>query len=194
MPLFIFAYFLIEALAFFGVAKLIGVGWALLAIFALMFLGGALASLALRGTLVNAAEGRSSLGRVAGDSALLMTGWLLCIIPGFVSSLLGFLLIFGPTRGFLRRFIRARTIRSMENFGVRVYNTSPLSQFQTSYGNFGTGRQAGSHQAHEQDTEHDVIDADELEAMFRAEGPEGDRFDGDGGASTSKGPDGGKDK
>ena len=47
MPLFIFAYFLIEALAFFGVAKLIGVGWALLATFALMFLGGALASLAL---------------------------------------------------------------------------------------------------------------------------------------------------
>ena len=166
MPLFIFAYFFIEALAFYGVAKLIGVGWAMFAIFALMLLGAVLASVSLRGALAQASQGRSSLGRLAGDSALLMTGWLLSSIPGFVTSAVGLLLVFGPTRALLRRVITNRAMRSMEEFSVRVYNASPLSQFQTSYGNF--GGPAAPEQSHE------VIDADELEEMFRKEANPGD--------------------
>lgn len=202
MPLFIFAYFLIEALAFYGVARLIGVGWAILAIFALMFVGGAFASLSLRGTLVNAAEGKASLGRVAGDSALLMTGWLLSIIPGFVSSVFGLLLVFGPTRGLLRRVITNRAMRSMEDFSVRVYDASPLSQFRTSYGHFGAQARtpgATSDGSYEQDREHGVIDADELEEMFRKDSAPGagethtpqDSSDGhiDGGADDDAGTD-----
>lgn len=75
MPIYILTYFLVEALAFFLVAKAIGVGWALLAIFALMALGGALATVALRSELAKAARGRTSMGKLVGDSALLMVGW-----------------------------------------------------------------------------------------------------------------------
>lgn len=184
MPLFIFAYFFIEALAFYGVAKLIGVGWAIFAIFALMFLGGALASLNLRGTLTQAAKGRGSLGRIAGDSALLMTGWLLSIIPGFVTSACGLLLVFGPTRALLRRVITNRAMRSMEQFSVRVYNASPLSQFQTSYGNFGPAAAKGQPST---DASHEVIDADELEEMFRKDAEQGKRTGED-----DTGPDNGR--
>ncbi|QYH19750.1 FxsA family protein [Corynebacterium aquatimens] len=44
MPLLLFAYFALEVLAFIGVAKMIGVGWALLAVLGVMVLGGFLAS------------------------------------------------------------------------------------------------------------------------------------------------------
>ena len=59
MPIPLLAYFLVEALAFFLVAKAIGVGWALLAIFVLMIAGGAAASMALRNSLLQAAHGLS---------------------------------------------------------------------------------------------------------------------------------------
>ena len=53
MPIPLLAYFVVEALAFFLVAKAIGVGWALLAIFVLMIAGGAAASMALRLSLIH---------------------------------------------------------------------------------------------------------------------------------------------
>ena len=58
MPIPLLAYFLVEALAFFLVAKAIGVGWALLAIFLLMIAGGAAASMGLRGALLDAEHAR----------------------------------------------------------------------------------------------------------------------------------------
>ena len=120
MPIYIFTYFLVEALAFFLVAKSIGVGWALLAIFALMVLGGALATLTLRGELAKAARGKTSVGKLAGDSALLMVGWAFCIIPGFVSSILGFFLVFSPTRSILRNHLSRSLRQRVENVGIRM--------------------------------------------------------------------------
>ena len=75
MPIFLLAYVVVEALAFFLVAKLIGVGWALLAAILLMILGGAISTNELRKALFDAADGRTSVGQLAGDSALLIAGW-----------------------------------------------------------------------------------------------------------------------
>ena len=127
MPIYILTYFLVEALAFFLVAKSIGVGWALLAIFALMVLGGALATLTLRGELAKAARGKTSVGKLAGDSALLMVGWAFCIIPGFVSSILGFFLVFSPTRSILRNHLSRSLRQRVENVGIRMYESTPMS-------------------------------------------------------------------
>ena len=159
MPIYILTYFLVEALAFFLVAKSIGVGWALLAIFALMVLGGALATLTLRGELAKAARGKTSVGKLAGDSALLMVGWAFCIIPGFVSSILGFFLVFSPTRSILRNHLSRSLRRRVENFGIRMYESTSMSRNSASYGSFTrpTPERGAS------DDEHPVIDTDEIE-------------------------------
>ena len=128
MRLLFFAYFVIEVLAFIVVARLIGLGWAFLAVFALSVLGGVGANIALRNSLTRAAGGRNSLGRFAGDSAILAAGWILCILPGFVSSLVGLALIFPPTRALVRRSLTAKATKAVEDFSMRVYAASPVSR------------------------------------------------------------------
>lgn len=176
MPLLLFAYFAVEVLAFIGVAKLIGVGWAFLALFALMVFGILAANLSLRSTFASAARGRSSVGKLAGDSAILLVGWVLCVLPGFVSTTIGLLMIFPPTRALMRRSLNASVQQSMENFSVRLYESSPMSQRRTSYGTFTqpgntAGEPSGAAQRESQ-PDHEVIDADELERWYRLESNE----------------------
>ncbi|WP_284698461.1 FxsA family protein [Corynebacterium aquatimens] len=116
------------------------------------------------------------MGRLAGDSALLMVAWVLCLVPGFVTSFFGLLMIFPPTRALMRRSIGAQAQRSMEEFGVRMYEASPMSTLRTSYGSFTpeaqpgrVGRAGTTHR--ESAEEHEVIDADELERWYRMDGP-----------------------
>ncbi|MDY5784659.1 FxsA family protein [Corynebacterium sp.] len=160
MRLLLFAYFIVEVLAFIGVSQLIGIGWTILAVFALSVVGGFIASATLRNSVARTASGPGSLdslGRLAGDSAILMVGWALCIIPGFVSSLAGLLLVFPPTRALIRRSLTAKTTASMEQFGMKVYTSSPMAQHRTSYGSFTQASESSA----------DVIDADELEKWYR---------------------------
>lgn len=171
MPVALIAYFLVEALAFYGVSQLVGVGWALLLIFVLMALGALCAAVSLRGALVEAAHGRSSVEKLAGDSALLLVGWVLSIVPGFATSFAGLLLIFGPTRALIRRSLTAKVQRDVEDFSVRVFNSSPLAHRTTSYGHFGTAAAAPEGARGTNDPAHPVIDAEELEEMFRMDSP-----------------------
>lgn len=162
MPLLLFAYFVVEVLAFIGVSSQIGLGWAFLAVFALSLIGGLGANVALRNSLRRAAGGQNSLGRLAGDGALLVVGWLLCILPGFVSSAVGLLMVFPPTRALLRRVLTASATKAMEDFSVRVYSASPVSQYRTSYGTFTDPARQDGGQAEE-------VDVEELEKWFRAD-------------------------
>ena len=183
MPLLLFAYFAVEVLAFIGVAKLIGVGWAFLALFALMVIGVLAANLSLRSTFASAARGRSSVGKLAGDSAILLVGWVLCVLPGFVSTAVGLLMIFPPTRALFRRSLNASVQQSMENFSARLYAASPMSQRRTSYGTFtqagdvpadsaGTATGEAGTAPREAQPDHEVIDAEELERWYRMESNE----------------------
>lgn len=161
MPLLLFAYFAAEVLAFVGVAKLIGVGWALLAVLGLMVVGGFAASMSLRSALVRATRGRSSVSKLAGDSALLMVAWVLAIIPGFVTSVLGLFMVFPPTRAVMRKGLTVKAQRSLERLGMRAYQASPVARMRTNYGSFTQPAQPGQ--------SNEVIDADELERMYRME-------------------------
>lgn len=188
MPLALFSYFLVEALAFYGVAQLIGVGWALFWIFALMVLGALLAGLSMRSALAQAAYGRSSVSKLAGDSALLLVGWVLSVVPGFATSFAGLLLIFGPTRGLIRRSLTAKVQRDVEDFSARVYNASPMARRTTSYGHFGPAAGAAAGQpggGADGGAAHPVIDADELEEIYRMDSPQRR----DGGWDPNQGPD-----
>lgn len=133
------AYFLIEALAFWGVSRLVGVGWALVGIFALMLIGALAASPALRSELQRASSGNGTVGQFAGGTALVAAGWALAIIPGYVSSLTGLMLLLRPTRELVRKSMANSLQKRVEEFGVHVYDASPMKRRSTSYGTFGDG-------------------------------------------------------
>lgn len=135
----ILAYFLIEALAFWGVSQLVGVGWALVGIFALMLIGALAASPALRSELERASSGNGTVGQFAGGTALVAAGWALAIIPGYVSSLIGLMLLLRPTRELVRKSMANSLRKRVEDFGVQVYDASPMKRRSTSYGTFGDG-------------------------------------------------------
>lgn len=164
MPVFFLGYLVVEAVAFFAVSKIIGVGWALLSIFALIFLGVVCASSALRQALARASKGRSSVGELAGDSALLLTAWVLNLVPGFVTGAIGLLLVFPPTRHLLSRVLSRKMSRGIEDFGVRVYNASPMSRFSTQYGSFTAPSSSVGTESSDA-----VIDADQIEEWFKSE-------------------------
>ncbi|WP_293771369.1 FxsA family protein [uncultured Corynebacterium sp.] len=181
MPLlFIFAYFVVETLAFWGVSKLIGTGWALIALFVTMFFGMSIALFEVRRLMSRqvVSDGHGALyvkqegvGKLAGNVGLTLTGGLLLSAPGFVSTLLGLLLIFPPTRSLLRTLLGFGIFRSMENAGVRFYERAHMGQPQESYGSFADP--SGAH--------HEVIDADLDEDELRqwSENLDPDDFNGD---------------
>lgn len=130
MPLVLIAlYFGLEALAFWAVAQWIGTGWALLAMFGLMALAGPLALSQLRSIQAQAARGGLSAPRAAGDLGLTVIGAVLNAAPGFVTGVLGLLLIFPPTRAFFRGLAAGR----LTKIGTQVYARSHPSE---SYGHF----------------------------------------------------------
>ena len=125
MPfLLILAYFLLETLAFWGVARLIGVGWAVVALFLTMMFGMSIALWEIRRLL-----GRQHPAQ-AGNIGLTFVGGLLLSAPGFVTTILGILLIAPPTRAIIRTILGMQFMRRVEKAGLRVYSS-------TSYGSFG---------------------------------------------------------
>lgn len=135
MPFFV-TYVLIEALAFWGVSKLVGVGWALAGLFILMAIGAVSASVALRAELKRASTGASTMGQFAGGTALVAAGWGLSVIPGYVSSLVGALLVFRPTRELVRSSLARSWQKKIEDFGVKFYSSTPMSGYSPTYGSF----------------------------------------------------------
>lgn len=138
MPIIIFfAYLLIEALTFWGVSHLIGVGWAFLALFALMVLGVVLAGTQMSQVARAAIKGERSAGRSAVDYGLITAGSICLALPGFVSSLVGLLLIIPPTRGLVRNVLAIRTKRWVEKLGMRGFEAAGKYRPTTNYGSFG---------------------------------------------------------
>ena len=135
MPFFV-TYVLIEALAFWGVSKLVGVGWALAGLFILMAIGAVSASVALRAELQRASTGASTMGQFADGTALVAAGWGLSVIPGYVSSLVGALLVFRPTRELVRSSLARSWQKKIEDFGVKFYSSTPMSGYSPTYGSF----------------------------------------------------------
>ena len=73
----------------------------------------------------------------AGDIGLTLAGALLLSIPGFVTAIIGLLLVFPLTRPIIRGFLLGRMLRSMEKLGVRFFEASSAGRKTASYGSFG---------------------------------------------------------
>ncbi len=171
-------YLLIEALVFWLVATWIGVGWTLIAIFALMPLGIALAGIEMRRTGLAAAAQRLSPGRIAADYGLLTAGAILAALPGFTTSALSLLLIFPPTRALIRAGLAAKLQSMIVDLGVRSFEVTNSFRPDAGYGSFGGGAPGAGADGADGQEPHDpiVIDEEKIQEWTRDVRPED--FDG----------------
>jgi UPF0716 protein FxsA len=65
------------------------------------------------------AAGRPPAREVA-DGALVLTGGVLMVVPGFLTDVIGLLCLLPPTRSFMRRLLTARLTRRMLGTSVRT--------------------------------------------------------------------------
>ena len=126
-------YVIIEVVAFTLLASWIGFGWALLALVGLFFLGVVVAAIEVRRLSVRAFEDAraatesddeeqarralANAGTMVVDSAMLMVGSILLALPGFVTTILGLLLILPPTRWLLKVVGGATAARWFQKMG-----------------------------------------------------------------------------
>ena len=107
----IFGYVLVETLVFYAVAKWLGVGTALLLLLGVFF-GGFLVALWQMSRLGRLAQRRGlsprDSSRLLGDMGLVAAGTVGVALPGFVSSVVGLVLIVPVTRAVVRRVVAKR--------------------------------------------------------------------------------------
>lgn len=140
MPMYLaIPYFILEALAFWAVAAWLGVGWALVALFAFFFFGLVFAAWEMARISSRLLRGPHP-GQEAGNLALTAGGALLIAMPGFVSTFCGLLLVIPPTRAMVRKVLARKITASIEEFGMRSYEqAAAFRPKNTTYGSFGTG-------------------------------------------------------
>ena len=137
MPIFIaIPYILTEALAFWLVASWLGVGWALLLLLLFFFGGLLLAATEMRRIALKLSQGRVNAGRGAGDYGLVAAGALGVAMPGFITTVIGLLLIISPTRSVVRGILARKMRRKIEDLGVRGFEAANRYRQTTSYGTF----------------------------------------------------------
>ncbi|MDU0477672.1 FxsA family protein [Staphylococcus chromogenes] len=137
MPVVIFlAYLFLEAFMFWAVSQAIGVGWAFLVLFLLMFGGIIVAGIEMKQVARAALERRQSPGRSAVDYGLITAGSIGLAIPGFLTSLLGLILIVPPTRALVRNALARKAKKWIEQLGMRGFEAAGKYRPRTSYGSF----------------------------------------------------------
>lgn len=139
MPLVVvIPYLLIEALAFYGVSKLIGTGWALVALIAFFFGGLMLAAVEMRSIARKLQAGSEKPGAAAGDLGLVAAGAFGVALPGFVTTIAGLLLIIAPTRVLVRQLLARQLRRRLEEFGGRTFETVSMRASGAAPASYGT--------------------------------------------------------
>lgn len=140
MPAMIaFPYILLEALTFWGVASWLGPGKAVLWLLAFFFGGLFLAAWEMSSISKKVGSGKIGPGQTAGDLGLVAAGSFLVALPGFVTSILGLLLIFAPTRALIRGLLAKKLRTRIEDFGVRSFEAANSYRQRANYGSFAGG-------------------------------------------------------
>ena len=128
IPVLFLSYILLEAAAFWAVVTVFGIGWAFAGLGLLFIIGMILAFLEMRSVTARAQAGQEKAGALIGDNGLIMLGSLLLALPGFVSTVVGLLLIFGPTRLLIRHSIARRLQERIDEFAYQVYSQAHSMQ------------------------------------------------------------------
>lgn len=131
-----FGYILLEVMVFWAMVNWVGFGWAFLIMVLLMVVGSIVAGSQLRSVAASGQHPNANPGRTAGTLGLIMIAAVLASIPGYLTSVISFILLFGPTRELIRRMLAASLTKKMENFGLRMYSNSPMAAQRDFYGSF----------------------------------------------------------
>lgn len=168
-------YLLIEMLAFIGVVQWLGLGRALGLLFLFFFGGLLLAAVEMRrisrAATSQVSTGQGDPGAIAGNFGLTAFGAMLVALPGFVSSVIGILLMIPPTRALLRGMLAKRLRKMIEDIGIRSFESVNGYRTQASYGNFG-GFTPGAPGTTPRREEPTVIDAEEIQEWTSQVNPE----------------------
>lgn len=100
-----------EVAAFIEVGRALGWAWTVLLLLGISLIGTRMLGMQRRaaiGRLSRAVSERRASAPAAIDGALGFLGGVLLAIPGFVTDILGVVLLFGPTRRLTRRWIARR--------------------------------------------------------------------------------------
>jgi UPF0716 protein FxsA len=106
-------YVLVELAAVIALAYAIGFGWTVLLLLGTFALGLAVAGSQAARQLTRLRSGLSTAGGAASDGVLIALGSLLTIVPGFVTSVLGLILLLPPTRAVARPAVMALAARGL---------------------------------------------------------------------------------
>lgn len=114
-------YIIVEGLAFYAVAKWLGVGVALLSLLGLFMVGTALTMWQISQISRKLRMMPQDSPQLAGDLGLTLLGSVLLGLPGFVSSVVGLLLIVPPTRAVVRKVVARQVQEKIMVMGVRQF-------------------------------------------------------------------------
>lgn len=168
-------YILIECLAFWAVSLGIGTGWALLLMLLFFFGGLLLVRYELSKVATAASQGQQDPGIAMGDVGLILSGCVLLILPGFVTGVMGLLLVIRPTRALMRSILARKIRQGIEDIGVRTFGATGRFP-RTTYGDVRShpsdapSPHATATQAPHED--NNVIDEDELKRWSDSLRPE----------------------
>lgn len=120
LPLFLLALPFLEIAGFVVVGSQVGV----LVTLGLVVASGVLGALLLRvqgfgimARIRKEIEAGQDPGREVANGAMILLAGILLLIPGFVSDILGLLLLLPPVRGLAWRFLKSRVVVSQAGFG-----------------------------------------------------------------------------
>jgi UPF0716 protein FxsA len=126
-------YVLVELAAVIALAYTIGFGWTFLLLLGTFVLGLAVAGSQAARQLQRLRSGLSTPQSAATDGVLIALGSVLTIVPGFVSSVLGLLLLLPPTRVLARPAVMALAARGFGRVPLVVTSTGPRRPVRRDY-------------------------------------------------------------
>jgi UPF0716 protein FxsA len=118
-------YVLVELAAVIALAYTIGFGWTVLLLLGTFALGLAVAGSQAKRQLQRLRSGLATPQGAATDGVLIALGSVLTIVPGFVTSVLGLLLLVPPTRAVARPAVMALAARGLGRMPLLVTSTGP---------------------------------------------------------------------
>jgi len=126
-------YVLVELAAVIALAYTIGFGWTVLLLLGTFAVGLAVAGSQATRQLQKLRSGLATPQGAATDGVLIALGSVLTVVPGFVTSVLGLLLLLPPTRVVARPAVMALAARGLGRVPLLVTSTGPYRPARRDY-------------------------------------------------------------
>lgn len=126
-------YVLVELAAVIALAYTIGFGWTVLLLLGTVAVGLVVAGSQLTRQVSRLRSGLATPQAAATDGVLIALGSVLTIVPGFVTSVLGLLLLLPPTRAVARPAVAALAARGLGRMPLLVTSTGAYRPVRRDY-------------------------------------------------------------